>query len=94
VREAYQELKPVLETLVLAYPQYLKPEYFTLEAYLWAVELWYAYAMQVRYPSNAYCRARPVGTHNNRIGRNAMLGMPCRQSPCAVTAIVVAWFIQ
>jgi hypothetical protein len=34
-------------TLLAAYPDYFKQEWFTPEAYLWAVELWYAYAIQV-----------------------------------------------
>lgn len=33
--------------MVVAYPAYMQPEWFTWEAYLWAVQLWYAYAMQV-----------------------------------------------
>jgi hypothetical protein len=34
-------------TLLAACPDYFKQEWFTPEAYLWAVELWYAYAIQV-----------------------------------------------
>lgn len=47
VRQQYEEIKPILEALVTAYPAYMQPEWFTWEAYLWAVQLWYAYAMQV-----------------------------------------------
>jgi hypothetical protein len=34
--------------LLTAYAAHLQPEWFTEAAYLWAVELWYAYAIQVR----------------------------------------------
>ena len=47
VRQQYEEVKPILDALVAAYPSYMQPDWFTLEAYLWAVQLWYAYAMQV-----------------------------------------------
>ena len=47
VRQQYEEIKPILEALVTAYPAYMQSEWFTWEAYLWAVQLWYAYAMQV-----------------------------------------------
>lgn len=33
--------------LLTAYAAYLQPSWFSEEAYLWAVELWYAYAIQV-----------------------------------------------
>jgi hypothetical protein len=34
--------------LLTAYAAHLQPEWFTEAAFLWAVELWYAYAIQVR----------------------------------------------
>lgn len=34
--------------LLTAYAAYLQPPWFREEAYLWAVDLWYAYAIQVR----------------------------------------------
>lgn len=34
--------------LLAAYPQHLQPDWFTQSAYVWATELWYAYAMEVR----------------------------------------------
>ena len=43
----YQELRLILDALVTAYPQQLQADWFTWESYLWAVQLWYAYAMQV-----------------------------------------------
>ena len=33
--------------LLQAYAQHLQPEWFSEAAFLWAVELWYAYAIQV-----------------------------------------------
>lgn len=47
LKEQYEALRPVLDALVRAYPPHIKPEYVTYESYLWAVELWYAYAIQV-----------------------------------------------
>lgn len=43
----YEEVKPILDALVTAYPQQLQGSWLSWEAYLWAVQLWYAYAMQV-----------------------------------------------
>lgn len=47
IKQQYQELKPILDALVAAYPAHLQAAWFSWEAYLWAVQLWYAYAMQV-----------------------------------------------
>ena len=47
IKEQYAALKPVLDALVTAYPQFLQAAWFSWEAYLWAVQLWYAYAMKV-----------------------------------------------
>lgn len=41
------ELLCAYRVLLTAYSSYLQPSWFTEEAYLWAVELWYAYAIQV-----------------------------------------------
>lgn len=54
VRQQYEDIRPILEAMVVAYPAYMQPEWFTWEAYLWAVQLWYAYAMQV-------CHMLPCG---------------------------------
>ena len=43
----YEELKRILDALVTAYPQQLQASWLSWEAYLWAVQLWYAHAMQV-----------------------------------------------
>lgn len=48
IKEQYKSLKPILDALVAAYPTHLEAAWFSWDAYLWAVQLWYAYAMQVR----------------------------------------------
>ena len=47
IKDQYDALKPILYALVAAYPAHFEAAWFTWEAYLWAVQLWYAYAMQV-----------------------------------------------
>jgi hypothetical protein len=47
IKEQYQGLKPILDALVAAYPAHLEAAWFSWDAYLWAVQLWYAYAMKV-----------------------------------------------
>lgn len=44
--------------LLTAYKAYLQPAWFTLDAYLWAVELWYAYAIQVSPKCVGVCAAK------------------------------------
>ncbi|MEW5300954.1 MAG: hypothetical protein WDW36_003841 [Sanguina aurantia] len=46
--EQYQGARPALDALLEAYPKYLQPEMFGFAEYLWACELWYAYAIQVQ----------------------------------------------
>jgi hypothetical protein len=53
--------------LLTAYGAYLQPTWFTLDAYLWTVELWYAYAIQVRLR----------GTEFRQVCSNS-----CRQAHC------------
>ncbi|KAK9831771.1 hypothetical protein WJX74_008834 [Apatococcus lobatus] len=48
VRQAYAALKPTLDMLTTAYPEQLSIDLFTWPAYLWAIELWYAYAIEVK----------------------------------------------
>ena len=48
VKEQYEALSPVLETLAQAYPQFISRECVAWDSYVWAVECWYAYAIQVR----------------------------------------------
>lgn len=40
-------MKGLLQALVTAYPDVIPQEHMSYPAYLWAVQLWYAYAMQV-----------------------------------------------
>ena len=47
VEEAWQHTQPVAAALLVAYPQYLSAEHFDHDSYMWAVQLWYAYSMQV-----------------------------------------------
>ena len=47
VRGAYEGLRPTIEMLLTAYPEQLSADLFTWPAYLWAIELWYAYAIEV-----------------------------------------------
>ncbi|KAK9811450.1 hypothetical protein WJX72_004089 [[Myrmecia] bisecta] len=51
IQDQYAQLQPVLDMLTQAYPEQLgAPGLFTWAAYQWAVELWYAYALQVEFP--------------------------------------------
>lgn len=47
VQGQFEALQQTFQVLLAAYPAHLQPAWFSEEAYLWAVELWYAYAMQV-----------------------------------------------
>ncbi len=47
IQAQYETVKPLLDALTSAYPDQLPAEWFSWEKYLWAVQLWYAYAMQV-----------------------------------------------
>ncbi len=47
LREQFDSLRPLLQALLQAYPGLLQPEWLTWEAFLWAVECWYAYAIEV-----------------------------------------------
>lgn len=48
LREQHQLLQPVYTTLCTAYPSYFKAQMFAWEQFLWAAELWYAYAISVQ----------------------------------------------
>jgi hypothetical protein len=50
IAASFEALQPVFKALLGAYGAHLRAEWFSWEAYLWAVELWYAYAIQVRLP--------------------------------------------
>ncbi len=44
--------EPLFAALLAAYPEHLKPEWFSLENYVWAAELFYSYAFEVSFPSS------------------------------------------
>ena len=44
----FAALAPVFEALLRAYAAHLRPEWFSWESFLWAAELWYAYAIQAK----------------------------------------------
>jgi hypothetical protein len=48
LKRDFDAMAPVFETLLRAYGQHLKAEWFGWEAFAWAAELWYAYSIQVR----------------------------------------------
>ena len=43
----YAATQPLFDMLLAAYPQFLQPEWFDYDGYLWAAELWYSYAFEV-----------------------------------------------
>lgn len=47
LREQFDAAAPAFASLMAAYPDYFKPEWFAWGAFLWAAELWYAYGIQV-----------------------------------------------
>jgi histone-lysine N-methyltransferase SETD3 len=48
LRAQFAATRPLMDALLAAYPQHLRPEWFSYEAYVWAAELWYSYAFEVR----------------------------------------------
>ncbi len=58
IKEQYEGLKPILDALVAAYPAHVEAAWFSWDAYLWAVQLWYAYAMKVSIQAPAACVCR------------------------------------
>lgn len=49
-----------VRVLLTAYAFYLQPAWFSEASYLWAVELWYAYAIQVKGPATVPAGAAAV----------------------------------
>lgn len=43
----YEALQPLLQSLVKAYPDFVKPATVSWEPFQWAIALWYSYAMEV-----------------------------------------------
>ena len=56
VQQAWQQAQPVAAALLAAYPQFLRAEHFDHDSYMWAVQLWYAYSMQVCSGTPTPCR--------------------------------------
>jgi hypothetical protein len=52
LHKQYAATQPILDILLQAYPQYLQPEWFTYEKYVWAAELFYSYAFEIEFPPN------------------------------------------
>ncbi|KAL4434286.1 hypothetical protein ABPG75_000727 [Micractinium tetrahymenae] len=50
LRQQYADTRPLFDMLLQAYPQFLRPEWFDYESYLWAAELWYSYAFEIEFP--------------------------------------------
>lgn len=47
VEEAWAQAQPVAAALLAAFPQHLRPEQLDRGSFMYAVQLWYAYSMQV-----------------------------------------------
>ena len=48
IREQYRAAQPVLQALTAAYPDDITPDLVTEDKFIWACELWYSYAIEVR----------------------------------------------
>jgi len=48
LRAQFEATRPLLDILLQAYPQYLERSWFEYDKYVWAAELWYSYAFEVR----------------------------------------------
>ena len=58
VEEAWAQAELVAAALLAAYPQHLRAEQLDRSSYMYAVQLWYAYSMQVRTCNAGGARAR------------------------------------
>jgi hypothetical protein len=47
MQQQHAALQPVFAALLAAYPEHLKEQQFSMDSFMWAAQLWYAYAMQV-----------------------------------------------
>jgi hypothetical protein len=55
LRQQYDATRPLFDMLLQAYPQFLQPQWFDYDGYLWAAELWYrrvAAAVACDYPAS------------------------------------------
>ncbi len=50
IKNQYDACTPLFDILLKAYPALLDAAWFTMERYVWAVELWYSYAFEVEFP--------------------------------------------
>lgn len=50
IRNQYDACTPLFDVLLKAYPTLLDAGWFTMERYVWAVELWYSYAFEIEFP--------------------------------------------
>ena len=57
VREQYEAVRPIAEALAAAYPDLIRPEHVSLQAFLSAVELHYSHALEARQPSALFLRS-------------------------------------
>jgi hypothetical protein len=55
VRERYASLKAIIETMLRAYPQHIKPAMLSEEAWLWAVQLWWVTGSTLHAPPYCHC---------------------------------------
>lgn len=53
VEDYWERLQPVFYVLPQAYPELLNPEWFNRDSFMWALELWYAYSIQVSRSGNS-----------------------------------------
>lgn len=47
MESAWVQAQPVAAALLAAFPQHLRPEHLDRSSFMFAVQLWYAYSMQV-----------------------------------------------
>lgn len=50
IKNQYDACTPLFDVLLKAYPDLLDAAWFTMEKYVWAVELWYSYAFEIEFP--------------------------------------------
>uniref|UniRef100_A0A7S0UNM8 SET domain-containing protein n=1 Tax=Polytomella parva TaxID=51329 RepID=A0A7S0UNM8_9CHLO len=53
LEDEFKAADPVFRTLLTAYPSYMREGWFLRQQYIWAAELWYAYAIQVQRPKDS-----------------------------------------
>ena len=48
IKEQYKSAQPVLQALTAAYPEDITSNMVEEDMFIWACELWYSYAIEVR----------------------------------------------